>query len=156
EIEGDGVIYQDHQFTVTCGLLKHGIASYGYRVQEKDHPGTLQSDKLKELGVPFGPLYGKLKKGETVTLEDGRVLNGKDFIGEAHKGRVVTILGDTKKTEKSVSLAHHADILVHESTFAGEDQAMAKEYNHSTNLEAAETAKEANAEKLLLTHISAR
>ena len=156
EIVEDGIIYKDDQFTVSCARLDHGIRSYGFRFEEKDHAGTLQSDQLAEMGVPFGPLFGKLKRGETVTLEDGRTINGKDYIGAAHKGRVVTILGDTKKTANSVTLAKDADILVHESTFIGKDRTIAKDYNHSTNLEAAETAKEANAKKLLLTHISAR
>lgn len=156
EIEEEGIIFQDQQFTVTCKLLNHGVPSYGYRIVEKDHPGTLQSDKLKELGVPFGPAFGKLKKGETVTLKDGRVLNGTDFIGAAHVGRIITILGDTKPCDASVALAKNADILIHESTFAGEDKKMAREYNHSTNIDAAETAKKACVKKVLLTHISAR
>ena len=84
------------------------------------------------------------------------MINGQDFIGKEQKGRVVTILGDTKKTAKSIQLAKNADVLVHESTFSGEEGKMAKEYNHSTNIEAAETAKEAGVKNLLLTHISAR
>lgn len=156
EIEEDGVVFQDAQFTVTCKLLRHGVPSYGYRVQEADHEGTLDSDKLKELGVPFGPLFGRLKKGETVTLEDGRVLVGTDYIGQAHKGRRVAILGDTKPTPAAVELAKGADVLVHESTFSADEKEMANQYNHSTSIDAAKTAKEAGVEKLLLTHISAR
>lgn len=156
EIKEEGVVYEDNQFVVTCGLLKHGLPSYGYRVKEKDHPGMLLADKLKEMGVPSGPLYGKLKQGKTVELEDGRVLNGRDFIGPAKKGRVVTILGDTIKTPKSIELAKDADVLVHESTFSGDEQEMAKDYNHSTNIDAANTARQANVKKLLLTHISSR
>lgn len=156
EFKEDGVLYEDDQFIVSSGLLKHGLPSYGYRVKEKDHPGMLMAEKLKEMGVPSGPLYGKLKKGETVVLEDGRVVDGKDFIGPPKKGRVVTILGDTVKTNKSIELAMNADVLVHESTFRGEDKEMAKEYNHSTNLDAADTARKASVKKLLLTHISSR
>ncbi len=55
-------------------------------------------DRLKELDIPAGPLYGKLKQGETVQLEDGQIINGKDFVGPDKKGRIVTILGDTRKT----------------------------------------------------------
>ncbi len=156
EIQQEGIVFQDKQFTVSCKELNHGIQSFGYRIEEASHQGTLQADKLKEAGIPFGPLFGKLKNGETVTLEDGRVFNGKDFIGEPHEGRIVTILGDTKKTKNSVLLAENADVLVHESTFDHKSRQLAKEYNHSTNVEAAETAKEANVKRLLLTHISAR
>lgn len=156
EINQEGIVYKDNQFTVSCMELKHGIQSFGYRIEEASRPGMLQAEKVKEAGIPFGPLYGSLKRGETIQLEDGRVFNGQDFIDEPQTGRIVTILGDTKKTESSVVLAKDADVLVHESTFDHENRHLAKEYNHSTNVEAAETAKAAQAKKLLLTHISAR
>ncbi len=156
EFSEDGMIFEDEQFKVSVKKLKHGIPSFGFRIEEADHEGTLKAEDLKTLGVPFGPLFGKLKNGETVTLEDGRVINGKDYIGPAQKGRIVTILGDTLKTENNRLLAQDADVLVHESTFDHSDSQLAKSYNHSTNLQAAETAKEAGAKKLLLTHISAR
>ena len=38
-------------------------------------------------------------------------------MGERKPGRIVTILGDTRKTKNSVTLARRADVLVHESTF---------------------------------------
>ncbi|WP_313468120.1 ribonuclease Z [Carnobacterium sp.] len=156
EINEPGILFEDTQFKVSCLPLEHGIQSFGYRIQEADHQGSLQVEKLKEAGVPFGPLYGKLKQGETITLPDGRTFNGKDFIGATQKGRVVTILGDTKKTANSVILAKEADVLVHESTFEGSEQKMARDYNHSTNRDAAEVALESGAKRLLLTHISAR
>lgn len=156
EFKGEEVLFEDNQFVVTVAPLKHGIPSYGFRIKEKNHPGMLMADRLKEAGVPSGPLYGKLKRGETVTLEDGRVIDGKDFIGPAKKGRVVTILGDTLPAENAIKLAKDADVLVHESTFRAEDKEIARDYNHSTSHNAAQTAKEAGVEKLLLTHISSR
>jgi len=156
EILEEGILFEDEYFKVICRKLKHGIQSFGYRIEEADHQGTLQAEKLKEAGIPFGPLFGKLKQGKTITLEDGRVFNGKDFIGETQKGRIVTILGDTKKTKNCILLAENASVLVHESTFDGTNRKMARDYNHSTNIDAAEVAKEANVGRLLLTHISAR
>lgn len=156
EIDESGIIFKDEQFEVTCLPLDHRIECYGYRVAEADHQGELQADLLKEAGVPSGPLYGKIKNGETVTLEDGRVIDGRDFIGPSQKGRIVTILGDTRKHPNSVLLAKKADVLVHESTFNKHEAKLAKAYYHSTSRQAAEVATEAEAKKLLLTHISAR
>ncbi len=109
------VIFQDKQFTVRCKPLDHGIISFGYRVEEKDHEGELQVDKLQAIGIPFGPLYGKMKRGETIHFE-GQELNGREFVGTPKPGRIVTILGDTRKTKNSITLAENADVLVHEST----------------------------------------
>lgn len=156
ELNETDPIFTDQQFSVYTKKLNHGIDSFGYRVVEHDHKGELQVDRLKELGIPAGPLYGKLKQGETIQLKDGRTINGKDFVGPNKKGRIVTILGDTRKTHNSVVLAENSDILVHESTFNKDEARMAHNYFHSTTHQAAEVAKEAQAKRLLLTHISAR
>ncbi|KRN56226.1 ribonuclease Z [Carnobacterium divergens] len=156
EIYEEGVLFEDQQFKVSCLELDHGIQSFGYRFEEVDHKGMLQVEELKAIGVPFGPLYGRLKKGETITLENGQVIDGKKYVGKDQKGRIVAILGDTRKHPNSAILAKDADVLVHESTFDGEDRKMARNYFHSTTFDAAEIAKEANAKRLLLTHISAR
>lgn len=156
ELTDTGVIFEDKTFSVVCEKLDHKIECFGYRVVEHDHPGELQVEKLRALNVPSGPIYGQLKAGKRVELSDGRVLDGRDFIGAAQAGRIVTILGDTRKTPASVELAQNADVLVHESTFAKGENKMAHNYYHSTSLQAAQIAKKAHAKKLLLTHISAR
>ena len=149
------VIFKDKQFTVRCNILDHGITSFGYRIEEAAHEGELQVEKLQALGIPSGPLYGKLKRGETIVF-DGQEINGQAFVGERKPGRIVTILGDTRKTKNSVTLARRADVLVHESTFNKHEAKMAKAYFHSTSQQAAEVAKEAQVKQLILTHISAR
>lgn len=156
EFDQPGVIFQDHQFKVSVEKLQHGIPSYGFRIVEADHEGTLDARKLQALDIPSGPLYGRLKNKEVVTLEDGRVLDGKDFVGPNQKGRIVAILGDTVKHPNSVKLAENADVIVHEGTFSHDELDLAKQYNHSTVTQAAEVAKEAGAKKLLLTHFSSR
>ncbi|WP_226667723.1 ribonuclease Z [Metabacillus litoralis] len=155
EIE-EGVIFEDHLFQVTAIKLEHGIDSYGYRVIEKDLPGTLLVDKLEQAGIKPGPIYQKIKSGDTVTLEDGSVIHGPDFIGPAQKGRIVTILGDTRFSKRSLELAEQADLLIHEATFSEEDEKLAYNYFHSTTKQAAQVAYEAKAKKLILTHISSR
>lgn len=154
--QNNGLIFEDKKFSVYTAPLDHGILSMGYRVVEHDHPGELMVDKLTELHIPSGPVYGRLKKGEVVTLDDGRVIDGKQMIGPAQPGRVVTIIGDTRKTENAIKLAQNADVLVHESTLGKGEGKLARSHYHSTNIQAAQVAKKANAKKLLLNHISAR
>lgn len=156
EIEEGGLIFKDHQFQVHCLPLDHRITCYGYRIEEADQPGELLVEKLQKEEVPSGPIYGRLKKGETIHLENGKILYGKDYLGPDKKGRTVTILGDTRKHPNSVELAKNADVLVHESTFNQREAQLAKAYYHSTTVEAGQVAKEANVKQLFLTHISAR
>ncbi|MET3318203.1 UNVERIFIED_ORG: ribonuclease Z [Peribacillus simplex] len=155
EIE-EGIVFEDEQFTVTALSLDHGIYSVGYRVVEKDRPGSLLVDQLLQEGVKPGPLFKALKNGEMVELDDGRVLNGKDYLGDPQKGRIITVLGDTRVCSNALILAESADFLVHEATFSAEETEMASAYFHSTTVQAAETAMKAGAKQLILTHISSR
>ncbi|MFY4775873.1 ribonuclease Z [Metabacillus sp. RGM 3146] len=152
----EGTILEDSQFTVEAFLLEHGLPNYGYRITEKDLPGPLLVDKLRQQGIGPGPQYKKLKLGETVMLEDGRVVDGKDYIGPSKKGRVVAVTGDTRLCPGIARLADNADLLIHEATFGMTDENLAYEYFHSTASEAARAALKANAKMLILTHISSR
>ncbi|MBX7222321.1 MAG: ribonuclease Z [Blastocatellia bacterium] len=151
-----GVIYEDAEYRVTCGPLKHRIPAFGYRVDEKDRPGSFKVEKAKELGIPSGPLYGRLKRGETITLPDGRSFDGKDFCEPPEKGRSMVYCTDTMYTETAVALAQNADVLIHEATYAVEDEELAVRGMHSTTQMAARTAREANVRQLILTHFSPR
>ncbi|KQU20626.1 ribonuclease Z [Bacillus sp. Leaf13] len=155
EIE-EGIVFEDEQFTVTALSLDHGIYSVGYRIVEKDRPGSLLVDQLLQEGVKPGPLFKALKNGEMVQLDDGRVLNGKDYLGDPQKGRIITVLGDTRVCSNALILAESADFLVHEATFSAEETEMASAYFHSTTVQAAKTAMKAGAKQLILTHISSR
>jgi ribonuclease Z len=152
----DGFEIIEENFKVVIGQLEHGIPSYGYRIEEQDMPGILMVDALKDLGISPGPIYSQLKSGQTVTLDDGRVICGKDFIGPAKPGRKLAILGDTRVTNTCIQLAENVDVLVHEATFQAGMEAEAKEFFHSTNVQAANIALKAKAKNLILNHISSR
>ncbi|WP_404403652.1 ribonuclease Z [Jeotgalibacillus malaysiensis] len=151
----DGEIFDEEDFIISVKKLEHVIPSYGYRIQEKDRPGRLNSEKLQQIGIRPGPVYKKLKNGETIEWE-GQVINGNDFIEAPVKGRVIAVAGDTRKCIAAVELAKEADIFIHEATFGSENEEMAYDYFHSTAVQAAEVAVAAGVKKLWLTHISAR
>ncbi|AXQ78398.1 ribonuclease Z [Streptococcus chenjunshii] len=151
-----GKIMETEKFTVYAEKLDHSIFCVGYRVMQKDLEGTLDAEALKAAGVPFGPLFGKIKQSQDIVLEDGRHIAAQDYISAPKKGKVITILGDTRRTDASIRLGLGADVLVHESTYGKGDEKIAKAHGHSTNMQAAAVAKEAFAKRLLLNHISAR
>ena len=151
-----GLILETDKFKVFAEELDHTIFAVGYRIMQKDLEGTLDAERLKADGVPFGPLFGRVKNGQDVVLEDGRTIIAADYISAPRPGKVVTILGDTRKTDASVRLGVNADVLVHESTYGKGDERIARNHGHSTNMQAAAVAKEAGAKRLLLNHISAR
>lgn len=149
-------VLETDKFTVFAEKLDHTIPCVGYRVIQKDLEGTLDAEALRAAGVPFGPLFGKIKNGQNVTLEDGTEIIASDYLSPPRPGKVVTILGDTRKCHASVRLAVNADVLVHEATYGKGDEKIARKHGHSTNMEAAQVAKDAGAKQLLLNHISPR
>lgn len=155
EVE-EGIVFEDAQFIVKAALLKHVIPCFGYRIEQKELPGVLHVERAVALGVPKGPLLGKLKSGQDVELENGVIVRSRDVMGQAQKGFIVTILGDTRYCEEAITLSKNADIVVHEATFNHETATLAANYGHATNVEAAHVALQAQAKHLLLNHISAR
>ncbi|WP_054955799.1 ribonuclease Z [Paenibacillus dakarensis] len=151
-----GVLFEDEGFRVEASVLEHRAESYGYRIIEKERPGKLDQKRLESLGLKPGPIYGRLKRGESVETNDGRIIHAADVLLAPKKGRIVTILGDTRPCENIVPLAKDADLLVHEATFMHELEDIAHEYYHSTALQAAKAAAEAGVKMLMLTHFSSR
>ena len=151
-----GLVYEDEFLRITCAPARHGIEAYAYAVTERDLPGTFDVEKARGLGIAPGPIYGRLKAGETVTLPDGRTIDGRELTGPAQPGRKVVFSGDTIYTPEVVELARDADLLIHEATYAPADLALAQRALHSTSDMAARVACEANVKVLFLTHVSPR
>lgn len=152
----EGKIFEDDEWVVECRKVRHRVPAVAYAVQEKDRPGAFLVNRAKEAGVPPGPLFGALKRGEQVRLPDGRVLFGEQFMGPNQPGRKVVYSGDTEPCEAVKELAHGADLLIHESTYGYEDKELAARSGHSTAREAAILARSAGVKALCLTHFSPR
>jgi len=144
------------EYEIRVFATEHGGGSVGYALREHDRRGRFDVEKARELGIPEGPLWGKLHKGETITLEDGRHLTPDTLVGPPRPGRLVVITGDTRPCASVVDAAQGADLLVHEATFGEEEKERAKETGHSTAREAAQVALAAKARRLVLSHVSAR
>jgi ribonuclease Z len=156
ELEADRTVFEDEKFYVEAKLLRHRVPCFGYRIIEKDRPAALDIDKLRQDNVNIGAYYAFLKAGKTVTLEDGRVIDGSNYQGDIKKGKKLAILGDTTPCDASIALAKNVDVLVHEATQEKALEQKAIERGHSTTIHAANIAKQANAKKLIMTHISPR
>lgn len=152
----DGVVFEDEGMIVEAAELAHVIPSLGYRITQKPLPPKLLMEKATALGVPKGPLLADLKKGKDVKLQDGTVVRSEDVTAPGDQGFIVAILGDTRYTNTSVMLSKGADAIVHEATFDAETQELAKDFGHSSILDAAKVAQEAGAKRLFANHISAR
>jgi ribonuclease Z len=134
----------------------HRADTVGYALVEHQRLGRFHPERARELGIPEGPLWGRLHKGETIVLEDGRTISPADLVGTPRRGRTLVYSGDTRPHIPVAEAAKGADLLVHEATFGGDELERAQETGHSTAAEAARIALEAGVRRLVLTHISPR
>jgi ribonuclease Z len=135
----------------------HGAGpSLGFALVEEERRGRFNPDVARELGIPEGPLWGRLHRGESVALPDGRVIDPVVLVGPRRTGRKVVVSGDTRPAASVIDASRGADVLVHEATFGDEEADRARETGHSTAREAAVVAREAGVRQLVLTHFSAR
>jgi len=151
-----GESLQREGYRVLAFPVHHGVSAIGYVVAEDDRPGEFDAAAADALAIPFGPERGALQRGESITLDDGRVLTPDAVVGHARPGRRIVIPGDTAPVETVRVLSEGADVLVHEATFLEDERDRASETLHSTALQAAEIARDAGVRLLALTHVSPR
>ena len=151
---GDELKRED--FSIVVGEARHKGRCLSFALVESDRLGRFDPDRARELGIPEGPRWGAIHRGEPVTLADGRVVTPAELVGPPRPGRRVTISGDTAACDSVRELARGADLLVHEATFGSDERERARETRHATARDAAEVARDAGARRLVLTHISAR
>jgi ribonuclease Z len=146
---GDG--YEVRTFPVD-----HDTAAVGYALVEADRKGRFDREYAEtELGIPPGPKYSKLHRGEPVE-HDGRTIQPEEVVGPPRPGRRVVYTGDTRPTARTAEVAEDADLLIHDATFGDDHADRADETGHSTARGAAELAARAGARRLALVHVSSR
>jgi len=147
ELKAGETIKKD-EYELRAFATEHGGGSIGYALKEHERRGRFDVEKAKAAGIPEGPLWGKIAKGEMPGPEG--------VVGPPRAGRLVVFTGDTRPTASVVAAAQGADLLIHEATFGEEEKERAKETGHSTAKEAAQVALAAGVKKLMMCHVSAR
>jgi ribonuclease Z len=148
--------FQGNGYRVEAFATQHRIPSLGYAIIEDSRPGRFDVERAEAIGVPKGPLFGRLQRGEGVMLADGRSVSPELVLGPGRPGRRVVVTGDTRPCDATIAASIGADLLVHESTFGDDDATRAAETSHSTARDAARVAREAGVRRLVLTHLSSR
>ncbi len=143
-------------YDLVVGEASHKGECLAYAVVEHARLGRFDPTVARALGIPEGPLWGKLHKGESVPDATGRMVTSAELVGPPRPGLKVVYSGDTVPCASVRMLAKDADLLIHEATFGEDERERALETRHSTARDAATVARDANVKQLWLTHISAR
>src|SRR3954447_21910082 len=149
----DPIPHEDYE--IQPFAVAHSGRALGYALVEEDRPGRFDPDAAAAAGVPEGPAYAALQRGESVEGNAGTV-SPDQVMGSSRAGRTIVLTGDTAPSPATVSAAADADLLVHDASFAEEETQRAAETAHSTLGQAAAVAAEAHVKLLALVHISSR
>lgn len=144
-------------FDVHATPLSHRVPCHAYSFTEKNLMNRLDVDKLKQDGIPAGPLWGRIQEGRHVKLPDGRSLPVEKYLLAPGKPRKIIIAGDNDMPELLTDEARTAEVVVHESTYT--EQALNKVGpgpQHSSAMRVAQWAERAGIANLVLTHFSPR
>jgi len=150
---GDAV--ERGEYEIRAFEVRHGTSALGYALEEHARLGRFDVAKARALGIPEGPMFGRLHRGESVEV-DGRTITPEELVGSPRAGRKVVYTGDTSPSRDVVAAAAGADLLIHDCTFGAEEEQRARDTHHTTAHGAAKVALDAGARRLVLTHISAR
>jgi ribonuclease Z len=149
----EGSFYDSQELGIVARALEHKVVSYGFEIIEKDRR-RIQMDKAKLLGIPEGPLLGKLQKGHAVK-HDGKTVEPDD-VGYIVPGRKIGLISDTRLCSNCFVIAKDKDLVICDCTFAANEEERAFEYFHMTSAQAAQVAAQSGAKRLILTHFSQR
>ncbi len=154
EVEA-GTMLKFPGYRMLCARTDHTTSCLAWSFEEDPRPGRFDRPTAIALGVPVGPLFGKLQRGEAVEV-DGRRIVPEQVLGPPRRGRKVVYSGDTRPCDAVIGLAQDADVLIHEATFDLATEPLGNTYGHSSARQAGSVAAQARVHKLLLTHISGR
>ncbi len=149
----DKSFFDNKNFKIQALPLEHSTVSLGFCFTEKDKR-RIKVDTVRKLGIPEGPLLGKLQSGEVISFKGKKIT--PEQATYVVKGKKIAIISDTLPCSNAVDLAKEADIMVCEATYASDQEEKAEQYMHMTAKQAALLASQAKAKKLILTHFSQR
>ncbi len=151
---GESLAFGDYRIETVA--LHHSITCYGYVYTESDRPGRFDPEKARRLGIPEGPLFGSLQRGERITLPDGRRVESRDVMGAPRPGRRVLIGGDNDRPELFAPYSG-ADLMIHEATYLQKDfDRLPRKFMHTTARQLGKAAEEMKIRHLAATHFSPR
>ncbi len=149
------LVYENKSMEVWSVPLRHRVPTTGYLFREKQGEPNVRKEAIERYGLGIAQIVAA-KRGENITLEDGRVVPNSELTFYAAAPRSYAWCSDTQPSGKVVSIVRGVDLLYHEATFAEAEKRMAKETGHSTAAQAAKAALGAGAGKLIIGHFSSR
>ena len=150
------LIFEDDKVSVKTIPLTHRVYTNGYLFTEKE-----KSRKLNMLNISGYPEIGRadylnIKAGRDFILASGEIVLNTELTLNPPKPLSFAFCSDTSYKPDIIPIIENADLLYHEATFLSDREDLAKKTKHATSTQAAQIAKDANVNQLVIGHYSGR
>lgn len=149
------LIHEERSLSVWSLPLKHRIPCCGYLFKEKPGLPHIRREMIDALNIPLSQI-NNIKAGASWTMPDGTVIPHERLTTPASPSRSYAYCSDTCYLPGLAPLLQGVNLLYHEATYPNELELRARQTCHSTARQAAQLAKDAQADRLVIGHFSAR
>jgi ribonuclease Z len=149
------VLVDNDKIKISCFRTNHRIETYGFSFHEKEGKRKLLIDKVRKLEIPVS-FYGSLQDGRDYITHKGQVIRNDEVTSDPERGKRYAFCADTKYDESLIEHIYGCDMIYHETTYLDNMRDKASDRFHSTTKQAAEIAKRAMVNKLLIGHFSSK
>ncbi len=151
----DGMLISEDKYEISCFRVFHRIECYGFLFREIRPPRKLNPDKIAQYAIPVG-FYEKLRWGQPYINDAGEVILNEALTDTAPEAKSYAYTADTAFERSIACKVKGVNLLYHETTYLNELADKASRRFHSTTVEAATIAREANARHLIIGHFSSK
>ena len=148
-------VLDDKYITVSSFPLKHRVPAFGFLFREKISEKNIIKECIEKYQIPSVRIPA-IKKGEDFITPDGAIIKNEDITLPPPKPLSYAYCSDTKYFKRLATFIKDVTVLYHEATFDMTKNDLAEMTGHSTTIDAAKTALDANVRTLIIGHFSSR
>jgi ribonuclease Z len=154
-ITDNGILVDNEKICIKAFKTDHRIECYGFTFEEKQGKRKLLIDKVRKAKIPMS-FYSSLQQGFDYITPRGETVKNDDVTTLPQRGKRYAFCADTRYNEDLIPHIYGFDTIYHESTYLDNMRYQAAERYHSTTRQAAELARKAMVNQLLLGHFSSK
>ncbi|MDR3351012.1 MAG: ribonuclease Z [Prevotellaceae bacterium] len=154
-VDAPALIYKNPVMTVHSIPLKHRVPAIGFLFREKQSQRNVYKSFISAHNLQVSDIV-QLKNGHDITLSGGQTLTSETATCLPYAPRSYAYCSDTLFSETVIAQVRNVDLLYHEATYLSDKTVLAQRTMHSTAVDAATVARQANVKRLLIGHFSSR
>lgn len=149
------ILIDNDKMQVKSFPVFHSVPTHGFLFTEKNRIRILLPEKVKKYNIPKY-YYSKLTSGEDFIDNDGSIIKNTEVTTIGNPSKMYAYCADTVFDISICNYFLNADLIYHETTYLHQDIEKATNRMHTTTLQAATIAKNANCKQLIIGHFSSK